>query len=83
MAKLLTLEEWASEVYGDHPPALKTLRKWARDCRIYPPAEKHGRTFFVPADARYHDPSKPVVVPPHRSSLVDRIGNGNGKKTKH
>ncbi|HYH38547.1 MAG TPA: excisionase [Azospirillum sp.] len=77
--KLLTLEEWARTVYGDHPPAVVTLRRWAREARIYPAPEKHGRTYFVPGNARYLDPSKPIPTPANtparniRSPLVERI----------
>ncbi|HEY0834655.1 MAG TPA: excisionase [Azospirillum sp.] len=81
-AKLMTLEEWASAVYGSKPPALATLRRWARESRIYPAPEKHGRTYYVSAGARYIDPSKPLPVPiqttsgPIRRSLVERIRDG-------
>lgn len=81
MSKMLTLEEWAQTVYGEHPPAMVTLRRWAREARIYPAPEKHGRAYFVRADARYIDPSKPVPAPapaakPAPRSLVERIRNG-------
>lgn len=83
MEKLMTLEEWAAAVYGDHPPAVATLRRWARECRIDPPAEKHGRTYFVPSSARYLDPNKPAPPiprpanqPSRRPSLVERMRRG-------
>jgi hypothetical protein len=76
--KLLTLEEWAAAVYGDRPPSLVTLRRWARECRIYPVPEKHGRCYYVRADARYSDPRTPVATKKSASGgtrlrLVDRI----------
>ncbi|MCG5240859.1 excisionase [Azospirillum doebereinerae] len=76
--KLLTLERWAEAVYGESAPSLATLRRWARECRIYPPAEKHGRTYFVSESARYLDPSKPLPASlrPEKArplSLVERI----------
>jgi hypothetical protein len=76
--RLMTLEEWAEAVYGEHRPNLDTLRRWARECRIYPPAEKHGRTYFVSAEARYLDPGKPMpaTLRPDKArplSLVERI----------
>lgn len=78
MEKLMTLTEWAAAVYGDHPPSLSTLRLWARESRIYPAPERHGRTYYVPASARYIDPTKPIttarpVSQPKRGSLVERL----------
>lgn len=78
MSKLITLEEWAKAIYGDRSPALNTLRRWAREARLYPAAEKHGRTYFVDPAARYIDPAKPLPIPaaptkPRPGSLVDRI----------
>lgn len=87
--KLLTLEEWAAEVYGSRAPALVTLRRWAREARIYPPPEKHGRAYFVQADARYLDPSRPVARQMD-DGLVRRLAPGllverirHGKTAKH
>lgn len=57
MAKLLNLLEWASEV-DSTPPYLSTLRRWAREGRIYPPSELHGKEYKVQPDAIYVDPSK-------------------------
>jgi hypothetical protein len=76
--KLLTLEEWAETVYGSRRPAVVTLRRWAREARIYPPPEKHGRSYYVLESARYLDPRKPLPASPRpeksRSlSLVERI----------
>lgn len=62
---LLTLPAWARARYGDNAPGLATLRRWAREQRIFPAPEKHGRTYFVRPDAEYldtgtlkHEPSK-------------------------
>ena len=62
MDKLLTLTEWAEKVYGDNPPSLQTLQRWARDCRIYPTPEKQGRCYYVLESARYIDPTKPIKM---------------------
>lgn len=53
---LLTLESWARQTYGEAAPSLATLRRWARDCLIYPTPEKHGRAYFVRPDAQYRGP---------------------------
>lgn len=57
MAKKITLEAWAAERYTP-PPSIHTLRRWARECRIFPLPEKIGRTYYVDPDARYIDPNK-------------------------
>ena len=51
-AKLIPLHHWAKLTYGDAAPCSNTLRKWARGDKITPPAEKHGREYFVSPDAR-------------------------------
>jgi hypothetical protein len=63
--RLITLTAWAASRYGDAAPRLATLRRWAREQRIFPTPEKHGRTYFVRPDAEYldtgtlkHEPSK-------------------------
>lgn len=79
-AKLITLERWASETYGQDAPHINTLRRWARDALIVPTPEKHGRTYYVRPDARYHDfraPASAVAAAARPAAagrrLVDRI----------
>ncbi|ECG8260422.1 excisionase [Salmonella bongori] len=55
---LLTLKTWASKIYPDNPPALTTLRRWARNGNIYPPPELHGREYRVSPDAFYIRPDR-------------------------
>lgn len=55
---LLTLKTWASKIYPDNPPALATLRRWARNGNIYPPPELHGREYRVSPYAFYIRPNK-------------------------
>lgn len=57
MSKKIPLTEWARARYSP-PPSIHTLRKWARDCRIFPIPEKTGRTYYCDEDARYIDPKK-------------------------
>lgn len=61
MSKKITLEAWAAQLY-DPPPSIKTLRRWARECRIFPAPQKIGRTYYCEPDARYIDPSKPASI---------------------
>lgn len=77
--RLITLESWAAETYGEAAPHINTLRRWARDALIVPTPEKHGRTYYVRPDARYCDFRIPAAVPAARAvptsgqRLVDRI----------
>jgi hypothetical protein len=50
----ITLEEWAKRHYQP-PPNLDTLRRWARDLRIFPFPQKVGRMYYVDPDAEYRD----------------------------
>jgi hypothetical protein len=89
--KLIPLQEWAKSTYGDAAPCVGTLRRWAREDKISPPAEKHGREYFVAPDAHYaaNDGTKPANVRPVRrcvepegkaSDLLEQMINGRKKK---
>ena len=77
MAKLVTLEEWARCLYGDAAPEVCTLRRWARTARIYPAAEKHGRSYFVAPDAVYVNHAAGGA-----GSLLERIKSDARKETR-
>lgn len=53
--KLITLERWGQVKYGEDVPFIGTLRRWARDGKIYPLPKKHGRSYFVSENAEYVD----------------------------
>lgn len=57
--RLIRLSDWLKVTYGNAAPCIHTGRRWAREMRIYPPAEKHGREYYVRPDARYIDPANP------------------------
>lgn len=48
-----TLEAWASSKFGEHAPTIGTLRRWARDGKIYPMPRKVGRDWMVSPSADY------------------------------
>ncbi|EPJ5334007.1 excisionase [Enterobacter cloacae] len=82
MAKLLNLLEWADLTYSK-PPSLSTLRRWAREGRIYPAPELHGKEYKVLQDATYVDPSKKNLrsIPKHLKlptggTLLERLTHG-------
>ncbi|HHL2824712.1 TPA: excisionase [Citrobacter murliniae] len=87
MAKLLKLQEWASEVYAS-PPSLSTLRRWAREGRIYPAPKLHGKEYKVSPDAVYVDPSKKNLrirekhgKMPTTGTLMERLTHGEKART--
>ena len=51
--RLVSLPTWAEMVYGPDAPHINTIRNWARDGKLYPPAEKHGRDYYVSPDTQY------------------------------
>lgn len=82
MAKLLTLLQWADDIYKT-PPSLSTLRRWTREGRIYPPPELHGKEYRVVSDACYVDPSKKKLKQkvnklnlPKTGTLLERLTHG-------
>jgi predicted site-specific integrase-resolvase len=65
MARWIKLETWAHTQYGDDAPDPRTLRRWAREGHLYPPAEQHGKCWYVAPDAKYSA---------HNSgSIIDRM----------
>jgi len=72
MPKFITLEEWARRTYAEGGPNINTLRRWAREARILPRPEKHGRQYYVVPEAVYASPYA-------RSRLVDRLRGDNAR----
>lgn len=73
----VTLDEWASDQFRT-PPSRDTLRKWAREGRIAPAPVKHGRSYYVEADAHYSEPEKPAerVTGGSLLSRIERARHG-------
>lgn len=67
-AKLITLEAWAENRYGEHAPHINTLRRWVRDAKILPVPKKHGRAYYVSESARYIDYNDPDYAKAARES---------------
>jgi len=81
MTKLLNLQEWASVTYSQ-PPSLSTLRRWAREGRIYPCPELHGKEYRLRPDSVYVNPRKCVKYPSlHSNSVV--VGNSLLERLRH
>lgn len=52
---LLDLKSWIESTYKANPPALNTVRRWCREGKLFPPAVKHGRNYYLQENARYCD----------------------------
>ncbi|MDW3684859.1 excisionase [Cupriavidus sp. CV2] len=57
----LSLEKWAAKNF-DPIPHIDTLRGWARDKKIYPPAQKIGKAYYVDEHAVFSPDAKPRLV---------------------
>jgi hypothetical protein len=57
----ISLEKWGAKNY-DPAPHIDTLRKWAREGRIYPPAAKVGKAYYVDENAVFSDDARPRLV---------------------
>lgn len=67
----ITLEEWAKAEFKT-PPSPDTLRKWAREGKIFPIPVRHGHRYYVEPGAHYQEPDKrPAKIT--GGSLVSRI----------
>lgn len=50
----ISLEKWAEKNF-DPAPAVKTVRTWARDGKIYPTPVKVGRAYYVEESAIFQN----------------------------
>ena len=73
MARWIKLEKWALAQYGDDAPDTRTLRRWAREGHFCPPAEQHGKCWYVSPDAKYSTHNG--------NSIVDRMRSVYGSST--
>ena len=69
----LTLPEWNAR--QPRPRSHETVRRWVRECRIYPPPMKYGREYLFEENAVKVDSGG---IP--SGNLLKRITNG--KKAK-
>ncbi|EEQ2022077.1 excisionase [Escherichia coli] len=60
----LTLQEWNAR--QRRPRSLETVRRWVRECRIFPPPVKDGREYL------FHE-SAVKVEPPRKSWRLNSL----------
>ena len=78
MARLVTLQQWATSVFGEYAPCGATLYSWAKNGFIQPSPQKAGRRWFVEPDAEYiGEQVKPAIFKTDNPKLK-RILSGNG-----
>lgn len=65
MPQWIKLETWAEQVYGADKPDARTMRRWAANGNIYPPAAKHGKCWYVKPDAQHCDT--------HTGTIADKM----------
>jgi len=77
MIKMLTLEEWAADKYRSNPPAINTLRRYAKHNLFSPPATKQGRLWRVREDAEIvGDLTKPEIRKSDPHKLLRILADG-------
>ncbi|MCS3433668.1 excisionase [Klebsiella sp. BIGb0407] len=77
MIQLLTLEEWAADKYRSNPPAINTLRQYAKSNLFSPPATKQGRSWRVREDAEIvGDLAKPETKKSDPPKLLRILADG-------
>lgn len=72
MARLIMLQEWATEEFGDSAPGKTTLNKYAKCGMIYPLPLKVGRSWMVEKSARFIGKTNPLIHPDD-SPLLKKI----------
>ncbi|EKM7317053.1 excisionase [Escherichia coli] len=70
----LTLQEWNARQRRPRSP--ETVRRWVRECRIFPPPVKDGREYLFHESAVKVDLNRPAT-----GSLLKRIRNGKKAKS--
>ena len=73
MKPKITLSEWAVRYFAK-PPNIRTLRRWARNGKIYPKPIKAGREYVCCPDAQYVDYSHqaPITLNVEPGTLSER-----------
>ncbi|MEQ0277296.1 excisionase [Klebsiella sp. CN_Kp100] len=70
----LTLQEWNAR--QPIPRSLETVRRWVRECLIYPAPKKVGRDYV------FHEKARRVERPAKANSIIKRINDGKKKELR-
>ena len=68
------LDLWLQRNF-DPPPHIRTARQWIKEGKLYPPAVKVGRSYYVDENAKYFDYAypPPQIRSDTRLPLVERL----------
>lgn len=80
MARMVTLEDWAKDEFGDESPGPGTLRVYAKARMMAPPAVKVGRRWMIDREARYTGILAEPKIGPNANPRLRRIIE-DGSKT--
>jgi hypothetical protein len=64
----IKIERWAEQQYGEDAPGKRTLCRWAEGGKLSPPAQKHGKAWYVRPGTQYGTP-----ISSKASSLINRM----------
>ncbi|AXD29431.1 excisionase [Salmonella enterica subsp. houtenae] len=73
MARMVSLEEWAEEEFGELAPSLRTLKKYAKGNMMAPPARKVGREWMIDFEARFIGVLAEPRISPNANPKLRRI----------
>ncbi|MBV4366247.1 excisionase [Erwinia phyllosphaerae] len=82
MARMVSLDAWAKEEFGEQAPSPRTLNLYAKSKMMVPPAVKVGRRWMIDREARFTGMLATPRLSPNASPLLKRIIE-DGSQTKN
>ena len=83
MSRLITLQDWAKEEFGDLAPSERVLKKYAQGKMMAPPAIKVGRYWMIDRNSRFvgtlAEPQLPINANP-KLQKNNRLKNTKNKQ---
>ncbi|HBD4187882.1 TPA: excisionase [Escherichia coli] len=74
MSRLITLQDWAKEEFGDLAPSERVLKKYAQGKMMAPPAIKVGRYWMIDRNSRFvgtlAEPQLPINANPKFQRII-------------
>lgn len=73
MARMVSLEDWAKDEFGDEAPSLRTLKVYAKGKMMTPPAVKVGKKWMIDREARFTGILAAPKIAPNANPRLRRI----------
>ncbi|ADP12322.1 excisionase [Erwinia sp. Ejp617] len=73
MARMVSLEDWAKDEFGDEAPSLRTLKVYAKGKMMAPPAVKVGKKWMIDREARFTGILAAPKIAPNANPRLRRI----------